>query len=107
MQADGRAHEPFALALLREIGEEAGLEPHEFESPRFVDRIRIERPVQDGWMVEDLLVHHARLRAGARPSNRDGEVSEFVEVGGEELFGLIEAGALTFEAAIASLICLR
>lgn len=107
MAADGRSIEPFGPALVREIREEAGLEPEQYSAPVNAGSWRVHGPVEGGYMVEDLMVWHARLADQVTPQNQDGEVSEFLCVDRAELIRLIDRGELTREAVIVSLMALQ
>lgn len=99
--------EPFRPGLQREIAEEAGLEPHQYDQPTHLDTVRMRWQVPEGYFEEDCVVFHARLTPDALPANRDGEVAEFMQVNGTQLLELIERGDLTETAAVASLLSLR
>lgn len=103
----GTAMEPLRLGLQREVAEEAGLEPGQYESPTHLQTVRMQWQVPEGYFEEDCIVFHARVTADTRPVNRDGEVAEFMQADGEQLLALIERGELTETASIASLLAMR
>ncbi len=107
MREDGRDAEPPALAMSREVAEEAGLGPETTSPLTRVGHWRIHVPVPEGLMVEDVIVFRARIAPGAHPRSVDGEVSEFLHVDATALLGRLDAGELTLGARLAQLACLR
>lgn len=107
MNAKGTAMEAFGPALAREVQEEAGLEPGQYSPPVRVNTWRVQRPVEQGYLVEDLMVWQAAMASWVTPVNQDGEVTEFLRVSRGELIDLIRAGELTHEATIATLLSLQ
>lgn len=88
-------------SLLRECGEEAGLDPPDLicRSPlRTILRFQRQLP-GEGMQVEDILVSTCVLAADARPENRDGEVMEIRHVPVATALAMLEAGEFTDEAA--------
>ena len=106
MNSTGDAREALDLALSREVEEEAGLSPAQYDRPRQVGTWRVQRPVAGGFMIEDVIVARATLHAGVLPVNQDGEVAEFLCVDRAELLARLDRGELTVEAAIATLMSL-
>lgn len=106
MAPDGRSPEAPAAAAAREAWEEAGIEPGGLVGLSPVGRWRLQAPVREGLMVEDVLVWSARIDPATRPTPRDGEVSEFIHVANDELLARIDAGELTTGATLAQLACL-
>lgn len=101
------AMEPLRLGLQREVSEEAGLEPDQYDDPAHLETVRMRWQVPEGYFEEDCIIYHATLKPGVQPVNRDGEVAEFMRVGGAQLIELIERGELTETAAVASLLAMR
>lgn len=93
--------EDLELALVRECGEEAGL-----DAPDLVNRtplrtiLRIHRRLPEGYQVEDVLTSTCVLAAGVRPANRDGEVMEIATVDVATVLRQIAEGEFTLEAAL-------
>ena len=100
--------EPFRLGMAREIHEEAGLTEAQYESPEHIDTIRCQADLdEEGYFEEDCVVFRTVLKPGVVPQNLDGEVSEFMRIGHNELITRISAGDLTETASIASLLALK
>ncbi|MDH0734573.1 NUDIX hydrolase [Achromobacter spanius] len=93
--------EDLELALVRECGEEAGL-----DAPDLANRtplrtiLRIHRRLPEGYQVEDVLTSTCVLAAGVRPANRDGEVMEIATVDVATVLRQIAEGEFTLEAAL-------
>lgn len=88
-------------ALVRECGEEAGLDPYQLtqrEPLRTV--LRMQRRLPEGYQVEDLLTSTCVLDESAAPANRDGEVMEITALPVAEVIDRLEAGEFTLEAAL-------
>jgi 8-oxo-dGTP pyrophosphatase MutT (NUDIX family) len=88
-------------ALVRESGEEAGLDADHIvtRSPlRHV--LRLHRRLPEGYQVEDLLVSDCTLAEHITPANRDGEVSEIASVTIDRALQMVADGAFTLEAAL-------
>ncbi len=94
------AGESTSETLERETMEEAGLEMTDLCELAACEPIRIRRPVADGYMVERIDVFRARVREGAVPLNRDGEVARFECLDDAALRQRLEAGAFTLEASL-------
>jgi len=107
MNDRGDAMEALGLALAREVEEEAGLTSAEYSTPKRVGTWRIEAPVSGGHMVEDLLVWRADIAPGCTPENQDGEVSEFLLLGRDDVVAKLTNSEMTREASIATLMCLQ
>lgn len=92
--------EDLELALLRECGEEAGL-----DAPDLTQRtplrtiLRIHRRLPEGYQVEDVLTSTCVLAADARPANRDGEVMQIATVDVATVKQVAD-GEFTLEAAL-------
>src|SRR5690606_2902647 len=69
--------------------------------------LRIARPVDEGYMVEDLAGFEAPFDAGFVPRNRDGEVAGFECLAADALVARIERGEFHLEASILILRWLR
>ncbi|QGC68345.1 NUDIX hydrolase [Bordetella parapertussis] len=93
--------ENLETALVRECGEEAGLDPHQLEQRTPLRTIlRMHRRLPEGYQVEDLLTSTCVLPADVRPANRDGEVMEIATTSVDHAVRRIEAGEFTLEAAL-------
>ena len=66
--------------VIKEAGEEAGIEPSLARHARAVGRVEIFRAQPDGIQRETVFVHDLELPPDFRPLNRDGEVAEFRRV---------------------------
>ena len=93
--------EDLEAALVRECGEEAGL-----DEPDLINRtplrtiLRIHRRLPEGYQVEDVLTSTCVLAADASPVNRDGEVMEIRAIEVAEAVRLLAEGEFTLEAAL-------
>ncbi len=99
--------EALADAMSREADEEAG-----FDAGAALHRIagaplRIARPVEEGYMVEDLVGFEALIDAGFVPCNRDGEVAGFECLAPDTLIERIGRDEFTLEASLLILGWLR
>lgn len=89
------------LALVRETGEEAGL-----DAPDIADRTplrtitRMNRRIPEGLQVEDVLTCECVLPAHITPKNRDGEVMDIQCFSPETVLAMLQSGAFTVEASI-------
>ncbi|KOF52518.1 MULTISPECIES: NUDIX domain-containing protein [unclassified Achromobacter] len=93
--------EPLEEALLRECGEEAGLDAPDLRRRSALRAIlRIHRRLPEGYQVEDVLTSTCVLEAGARPANRDGEVMEIDAIEPGAAVQRIANGEFTLEAAL-------
>lgn len=102
------AGESTDLSLLRESDEEAGLQPTQLAQRTPLRTIlRMHRQLPEGYQVEDVLVSDCVLDDAVLPFNKDGEVSEFRRVSGDELWAMIEQGDFTHEAELAILDSLK
>ncbi|MGN6581464.1 MAG: DUF4743 domain-containing protein [Bordetella sp.] len=93
--------ESLDLALVRECGEEAGLDAPDLQNrgPLRTTQ-RLHRRLPEGYQVEDLLASRCVLEPGVQPVNRDGEVMEIAAMPVDEVVGLVEADEFTLEAAL-------
>ncbi len=93
--------EELELALVRECGEEAGL-----DAPDLAQRsplrtvMRIHRRLPEGYQVEDVLTSTCVLADNVRPANRDGEVMDIDTIDVDTAIRRIKEGEFTLEAAI-------
>lgn len=95
------SREDLELALVRECGEEAGLdEPDLAQRSPLRTILRIHRRLPEGYQVEDVLTSTCVLAADARPANRDGEVMEIATVDAATAVRRIADGEFTLEAAL-------
>jgi len=93
--------ESLDLALVRECGEEAGLDAPDLQSRGPLrTTLRLHRRLPEGYQVEDLLASRCVLEPGVQPANRDGEVMEIAAMPIDEVVGLVEADEFTLEAAL-------
>jgi 8-oxo-dGTP pyrophosphatase MutT (NUDIX family) len=90
-------------ALLREAGEEAGLDASELDARRRGRIIAIERDVAEGLQVERIHVFDLELPRGRVPLNRDGEVADFRCVPIAEALALAAGEQMTVDAALVTL----
>lgn len=93
--------EDLELALVRECGEEAGLDAPDLARRSPLRTIlRIHRRLPEGYQVEDVLTSTCVLASDARPANRDGEVMEIATVDVDTAVHRIIEGEFTLEAAL-------
>jgi 8-oxo-dGTP pyrophosphatase MutT (NUDIX family) len=94
-------NEDLEQALVRECGEEAGLEPTQLAGRDPVRHVlRISRRLPEGYQVEDIWVSRCLLHAETKPVNRDGEVMEIITAPVNEVLARIAYGQFTLEAAL-------
>ena len=89
-------------ALARESLEEAGLDLSRL-SPAFCARTVFERPIAEGFLLEESFEYAIELPRSFSPYAVDGEVSAFAAFTAEETLELIEANRMMPEAAAAAL----
>ncbi|MGB3430369.1 NUDIX domain-containing protein [Achromobacter sp.] len=95
------SREDLELALVRECGEEAGLDEPDLQRRSPLRTIlRIHRRLPEGYQVEDVLTSTCVLAADARPANRDGEVMEIATIDATTAVRQIAEGEFTLEAAL-------
>lgn len=93
--------EPLETALVRECGEEAGLDAPDLTRRSPLRTIlRIHRRLPEGYQVEDVLTSTCVLAADARPANRDGEVMEIAAADVDTVVRRVAEGEFTLEAAL-------
>ncbi|WP_148317767.1 NUDIX hydrolase [Achromobacter xylosoxidans] len=93
--------EPLESALVRECGEEAGLDAPDLTRRSPLRTIlRIHRRLPEGYQVEDVLTSTCVLAADARPANRDGEVMEIAAADVDTVVRRVAEGEFTLEAAL-------
>lgn len=93
--------EPLEKALVRECGEEAGLDAPDLTRRSPLRTIlRIHRRLPEGYQVEDVLTSTCVLAADARPANRDGEVMEIAAADVDTVVRRVAEGEFTLEAAL-------
>ena len=90
-------------ALLRECGEEAGIELPLAARATAAGALRVCREVPEGLHSEILHVHDLELPAGFQPRNVDGEVSEFKWLDPAEVADRVAKGEFTVEAGLVTL----
>jgi len=93
--------EDLELALVRECGEEAGLdEPDLVRRTPLRTILRIHRRLPEGYQVEDVLTSTCILAPDVRPANRDGEVMEIATIDVATALHHVAEGEFTLEAAL-------
>ena len=92
--------EDLEAALVRECGEEAGLDEPDLINRTPLRILRIHRRLPEGYQVEDVLTSTCVLAADASPVNRDGEVMEIRAIEVAEAVRLLAEGEFTLEAAL-------
>jgi 8-oxo-dGTP pyrophosphatase MutT (NUDIX family) len=93
-------------ALVREAYEEAGLRLEQLPLMRG-SRLRVQRPVAEGLMIETVQVFDVQLPDDFAPANQDGEVAAFETWPVEAAVDAIERGEFTLQASMAILDALR
>jgi 8-oxo-dGTP pyrophosphatase MutT (NUDIX family) len=93
-------------ALAREAYEEAGLRLSNLPVTRGA-RLRVQRMVAEGLMIETVQVFDVRLPADYVPVNMDGEVAGFEDSSVQAAVDAIERGDFTLQASMAILDALR
>ena len=88
--------------ICREVLEEAGLDLSRL-SPAFCARTVFERPIAEGFLLEESFEYAIELPRSFSPYAVDGEVSAFAAFTAEETLELIEANRMMPEAAAAAL----
>lgn len=94
------AGESITQTLERETWEEAGLRLDTLHDLVATDRLAVQRPVSDGYMVEHLWLFEAGIPDGVVPVNQDGEVMAFDRLTPERLASALRAEEFTLEAAL-------
>jgi 8-oxo-dGTP pyrophosphatase MutT (NUDIX family) len=100
--AGERDHE----ALEREAYEEAGLDLADLPVTRGA-RLRVQRMVAEGLMIETVQIFDVELPAGFVPTNMDSEVAAFEFYSVEAAVDAIERGEFTLQSSMAILDALR
>jgi 8-oxo-dGTP pyrophosphatase MutT (NUDIX family) len=105
----------FIDSLHRETFEEAGLNLAELLEAgarlEYVGKVASQRHLNDGLLVEDLLVWQMQLQTAknphltVQPVNKDGEVAQFDLVPTSTLNRLIQQRQITLEAAVCIQLC--
>jgi len=93
-------------ALEREAYEEAGLRLAQLPLVRG-SRLRVQRMVAEGLMIETVQVFDVRLPGDFVPANQDGEVAAFETLPVQSALDAIERGEFTLQASWAMLDALR
>jgi len=94
------AGESVEETLERETQEEAGLAIAALIDVRRTDRIKVRRPVAEGYVVEHIEVFEATVPAALTPANQDGEVERFECLPVDALLDRLGAAAFTLEATL-------
>ena len=89
--------------LLRECGEEAGMDRELAMQAQPTGVFQVCRAVPEGLHREILHVYDLELRDDFTPRNIDGEVSEFVRLDAAALLARIAQGELAIEASVVAL----
>lgn len=90
-------------ALLREAWEEAGLRPEQMAGLQRGSVLELRCDIPEGLQHEWLHVYDLALPAGVQASNQDGEVAQHRLLPLPQALALAERGALTVDAALATL----
>ncbi len=88
--------------LLRECGEEAGIDAALAREARPAGTLHLRRDTPDGLNSEVIHVYDLALPAQFAPRNTDGEVGEFLAMDARALLERIARGELTVAAGLAS-----
>ena len=91
------------IAILRELGEEAGLTESDIEFVGQPLRFNVTRSVPEGWMEESALVYACRIPDVSKVHNVDGEVAQFALFSKDELLEKIRAEKTPADTAVAFL----
>ena len=86
--------------LERETMEETGLAMADLQALERCLDIEVCRPVDDGYMIEQIAVFRAVVPQGRMPENRDGEVERFECLHEDALLARLRAGLFTLEATL-------
>lgn len=86
--------------LERETMEEAGLAIAQLLAVARSPDIKVCRPVDDGYMIEQIAVFRAVVPQGRVPENRDGEVDRFECLQHDAILARLRAGLFTLEATL-------
>lgn len=93
--------------VIKEAGEEAGLDPTLAAKARSAGAVRCKRQIDEGLHHEITFVHDLVLPADFVPQNQDGEVKSFRLLPVAEVISMLETpGIFTVDAAIVILDCL-
>lgn len=90
-------------ALLRECGEEAGIERALATQARSAGILQVCHEASEGLHSEMLYAHDLEMPVGFRPRSVDGEVSEFLCLAPAEVADRIANGEFTVEAGLVTL----
>jgi 8-oxo-dGTP pyrophosphatase MutT (NUDIX family) len=93
------ADETILQCAVRELGEEAGLEPSLAQHIQRAGRITTARTEPEGWHDETLLVFNLCVPDAVVPHNTDGEVSAFVCLTPSDVMQRIHAAEFSKDAA--------
>ena len=104
------AADTLASALERETWEEAGLSLDRLQGLAQRGRIPLCKPSANdraGYVVEQIDWFSATLVEGAQPTNRDGEVAQFLLLSPQQLLDKLQRNEFTTEAALILVAALR
>lgn len=92
-----------AACLVREGWEEAGLRPAQMAGLQPGRRLRLARPLPEGFQREELSAYDLALPPGLQPANQDGEVHSITLMPVAEALACAAAGQMTVDAALVTL----
>ena len=92
-----------AQCVVREGWEEAGLSPAQMAGLQPGRRLRLARPIPEGYQLEELSAFDLALPPGLLPANQDGEVHSISLMPVAEALARAAAGEMTVDAALVTL----
>jgi 8-oxo-dGTP pyrophosphatase MutT (NUDIX family) len=92
-----------AASVVREGWEEAGLRPAQMAGLRPGRRLRLARPIPEGFQREELSAFDLALPPGLVPANQDGEVHSITLMPVANALARAAAGDMTVDAALVTL----
>ena len=92
-----------AQCVVREGWEEAGLTPAQMAGLQPGRRLRLARPIPEGYQLEELSAFDLALPPGLVPANQDGEVHSITRMPVAEALARAAAGEMTVDAALVTL----
>ncbi|MFA7680194.1 MAG: NUDIX domain-containing protein [Pigmentiphaga sp.] len=88
------------LAMLRESWEEAGLTEEHLEAVKPAGKCLVQRPLPEGFQVEEVIVFDVMLDDEVEPQNQDGEVHSIHLCDLDEVRHRLQRGEFTLEAEL-------
>lgn len=88
------------VAMLRESWEEAGLTPSQLTRSKPSGKCLVQRPLPEGFQVEEVLVFDVLLDDDTHPQNQDGEVEGIYLCDLDEVRERLHKGEFTLEAEL-------